>query len=236
MNADGSGQTRLTDNPGEDVYTNWSPDSQRIVFATTRAGTQSRDIWIMDADGENETPLISTPASDSDPAFSPDGQFVAFTSGGHIYFASFFSDGSNLVQVTTAADVDDRSPNWQSLSSGAPAGLCPTVTPKVCGDANSDGDIKATDALVVEKSVASPVVCPKIRCDTDTSGTVLASDHRACCASPSVRKSSSPVRTSRRNFSLSQGPCEQAVAGQPRHARANRIVRARGYPDLDSRP
>ena len=36
---------------------------------------------------------------------------------------------------------------------------------------------KATDALVVlKKSVASPVVCPKIRCDTDTSGTVVASD------------------------------------------------------------
>ena len=51
------------------------------------------------------------------------------------------------------------------------------MRPKTCGDANADGGIKASDALaVLKKSVASPVVCPKIRCDTDDNGSVVASD------------------------------------------------------------
>jgi TolB protein len=33
MNANGSGQTRLTKSPGADEVPRWSPDGERIVFA-----------------------------------------------------------------------------------------------------------------------------------------------------------------------------------------------------------
>jgi len=48
MNADGSGQTRLTDNPAYDAAPVWSPDGQRIAFYSTRDGNS--EIYVMNAD------------------------------------------------------------------------------------------------------------------------------------------------------------------------------------------
>ena len=57
LNADGSAQTRLTENAAGrlsngvffQVEPDWSPDGQRIVFASRRHG--SFDIYVMNADG-----------------------------------------------------------------------------------------------------------------------------------------------------------------------------------------
>ena len=38
MNADGSGQTNLTNNPANDSHPSWSPDGSRIVFYSNRDG------------------------------------------------------------------------------------------------------------------------------------------------------------------------------------------------------
>jgi WD40 repeat protein len=34
MNADGSGRTRLTNNPGDDINSSWSPEGTKIAFAS----------------------------------------------------------------------------------------------------------------------------------------------------------------------------------------------------------
>ena len=49
MNSDGSGQIRLTDDPGIDAMPAWLPDGSGIVFRSTRGGVWA--IWIMNPDG-----------------------------------------------------------------------------------------------------------------------------------------------------------------------------------------
>jgi Tol biopolymer transport system component len=63
MNADGSGQTRLTNNPVDEIQPAWSPDGRKIAFAT-QAG-----IYTMNADGSGLTKM-------TDDGFSPDWQPV----------------------------------------------------------------------------------------------------------------------------------------------------------------
>ena len=57
MNADGSGQRRLTRNPARDNAPRWSPDGRRIAF--DRGG--SRPLWVMNPDGSGQRNL--TPAA-----------------------------------------------------------------------------------------------------------------------------------------------------------------------------
>lgn len=62
MNADGSGQTQLTNNAGQNYYPNWSPDGRRIAFQTYFSGTYA-DIYIMNADGSGVTNITNHQAS-----------------------------------------------------------------------------------------------------------------------------------------------------------------------------
>ncbi len=55
MNADGSGQMRLTRDPEEDLSPSWSPDGTQIAFQSNRDGNP--DIYVMNADGIGITNL-----------------------------------------------------------------------------------------------------------------------------------------------------------------------------------
>jgi Tol biopolymer transport system component/DNA-binding CsgD family transcriptional regulator len=92
MAADGSGQTRLTNNPGDDRGLAWSPDGSRLAFTSNRDGTQM-EIYVVAADGSNVTRLANftnTSVADCPPdnvcpdadvfvlAWSPDGSRIAF--------------------------------------------------------------------------------------------------------------------------------------------------------------
>ena len=69
MNADGSGQTRLTNNPAEDFFSAWSPDGSRIAFASDRDGNP--DVYVINTDGSGITRLTNNLASDLHPSWSP---------------------------------------------------------------------------------------------------------------------------------------------------------------------
>ena len=60
MKADGTLQTRITNNPAVDMWPEWSPDGQKITFISDRNG--SLDIFIMNSDGTE--PVCLTPGSD----------------------------------------------------------------------------------------------------------------------------------------------------------------------------
>ena len=60
MDADGSNQQRLTDNPAVDRMPSWSADGSRIAFVSGRDGNW--DIYVMDADGSNQQRLTDNVA------------------------------------------------------------------------------------------------------------------------------------------------------------------------------
>ena len=92
MNADGSGQRRLTHTrgrhdgnpvwsyPGSAV---WSPGGRMLAFATKRDG--NFDVYVINADGSGLRNLTRNPARDSSDAWLPDGRiaFVSDRDGNH---------------------------------------------------------------------------------------------------------------------------------------------------------
>jgi Tol biopolymer transport system component len=91
MNADGSGQRRLTRTAGSEHSPAWSPDGRTIAFSG-RGG-----IYVMNADGSGRQNL----APGGLPAWSPDGRKIAFVSSDGIYVMN--ADGSGQRLLTRAA-------------------------------------------------------------------------------------------------------------------------------------
>jgi hypothetical protein len=100
MNADGTGQTNLTNNSAGEEDPALSPDGSKIVFVSNRDGNQ--EIYLMNADGTGQTRLTNNSADDVDPAFSPDGGKIAFRSArdGNAEIYVMNVDGSSQTRLT----------------------------------------------------------------------------------------------------------------------------------------
>jgi dipeptidyl aminopeptidase/acylaminoacyl peptidase len=69
MNADGTGQTNLTQNPASyDHDAAWSPDGSKIAF-TSAAYDSKGEIYVMNADGSGQTNLTQLVDDDFDPSW-----------------------------------------------------------------------------------------------------------------------------------------------------------------------
>ena len=105
MNADGSGQRKLSRNAGYDYGAAWSPDGQKIAFVR---GPGKPEIHVMNADGSGQKRLTRKDAADFFPVWSPDGRRIAFLSerdgNGEIYIMN--ADGSGQRNLTRNAAYD----------------------------------------------------------------------------------------------------------------------------------
>jgi len=111
MNIDGTGLTRLTDHPGEDIEPAWSPDGELIAFTSRRDGNS--EIYVMNADGKQQTRLTNEPADDFHPEWSNDGTRIAFASlrDGNREIYVMNADGTVPARLTNH-ESNDFQPAW----------------------------------------------------------------------------------------------------------------------------
>ncbi len=126
MNADATGQIRLTNNPANDAWPRWSPDGTRIIFQSNRRANNS-DIWSMDSFGGNLVNLTpDNPAADSTPEWSPDGTRIVFTrnlggaAGNEVFVMN--ADGSNQVNLSNNSRFPTAGFNYDAIPSWSPDG------------------------------------------------------------------------------------------------------------------
>lgn len=117
MNANGSGETNLTNTPDiSESNPTWSPDGTMIAFQRSD-GESDSEIYVMDAaDGTILRQLTDNDVNDRDPVWSPYGEKIAFSSFLENDRSDIFimnADGSgNPTQLTDSGDYTDRAPTW----------------------------------------------------------------------------------------------------------------------------
>lgn len=89
VGTDGTGLTRITNDPAVDRWPAWSPDGSEILFA--RSSSSDSPLMVAEADGSGEHAI--TGVSGNYPVWSPDGGTIAFVAAGVITLMN--PDGSN---------------------------------------------------------------------------------------------------------------------------------------------
>jgi dipeptidyl aminopeptidase/acylaminoacyl peptidase len=95
-----------------DVDGAFSPDGNRIAFASDRSG--SLQIWTSNSDGSNQAQLTSLDAANvGSPQWSPDGKAIAFDARlkGHGDIFVMSADGGSPRRLTTES-VENNVPTW----------------------------------------------------------------------------------------------------------------------------
>ena len=120
---DGSEERQLT-SQGRNLFPAWSRDGSKILFTSSRTGTE--ELWIMDADGSNQTRLaVGTVGSSFVPDWSHDGTRVAYASVqdgvGHPEVWVMNVDGTEQHRLTFTPTNPDG-PTWSLHPTWSPDG------------------------------------------------------------------------------------------------------------------
>jgi Tol biopolymer transport system component len=79
MNADGSNVRRLTNVPGYDGGTFWSPDGKRIIWRRFSEDGARAEVYTMNADGTDQRKITNIGAMSWAPIFHPSGDYIIFS-------------------------------------------------------------------------------------------------------------------------------------------------------------
>lgn len=79
MDADGSNVQRLTDSPGYDGGTFWSPDGSKIIWRRFSEDGARAEVYTMNADGSGERKITDLGVMSWAPIFHPSGDYIIFS-------------------------------------------------------------------------------------------------------------------------------------------------------------
>jgi TolB protein len=124
VNADGSGEQRLTDRPGVDATSAaWSPDGTQISFVANDG--EQWDDWVVNADGSGLLKLTPSDRDDGPAVWAPDGSLLAFTASevtGNVDNTGTYDvytiqpDGTNERRITFGQVAMGWDLSWQPVS------------------------------------------------------------------------------------------------------------------------
>jgi TolB protein len=113
VNMNGTGLTRLTSGPSENVNPMWSPRGDHIAFVQFAPGASSSHVWITDASGGNQRKLTTDDAVHANPSWSPDGSWLIYSCDlGTSHLRRQNVDTGEIVLFESPARGGDSSPIW----------------------------------------------------------------------------------------------------------------------------
>ncbi len=116
MDADGSGQTRLTFSLAVDTHPSWSSDGSKIAFTSFRDGRYQ--LYVMNADGTDQHRITNDLDWDAFPSWTADGcqlvfQKATFDASGSVNSIEIWAvnaDGSGSQRNLAGSPRDDETP------------------------------------------------------------------------------------------------------------------------------